>query len=106
MFRITPDVTGPARSITLDVTGSLARSIIPAVRSLAPVITPAEFTTYINYVSSQRISIKDRFRVWLQFILSPIDHASMALFYLYFYGWLDTIYIYVFQLLDGIKTTD
>ena len=66
---ITPAVTGPAHSINLDVKGLPARNIIPAVIGLAPIITPAAFTTYINYVSLQRISIKDRFRVWLYFIL-------------------------------------
>ena len=76
--RITPAVTGPARSITPAVTGLMARSIIPAVMVLAPIFTLAAFTTYINYVYLQRIAITDRFRVWLQFILPIIDPASMA----------------------------
>ena len=57
MCRITPAVTGPAHSITLAVTGSPARSIIPDVTVLVPVITPAAFTTYINYVSLRSIAV-------------------------------------------------
>ena len=52
--RITPDVIGPARSITPSVTGLPARSIILAVTSSAPVILqlhlPRILTTCIYVV--------------------------------------------------------
>ena len=70
---ITPAITGPAHSITLVVTGSPAHIIIPAVMGLVPIITPAAFTTFINYVYLRRIAVKDRFMVWLQFIFLLID---------------------------------
>ena len=48
--RITPAVTGPARSISLDVTGLPVHSIIPAIMGSAPVILrlrlPRILTTY------------------------------------------------------------
>ena len=62
---ITPDVTGPARSITPAVMVFLACSIIPAVMGLAPVITQAAFNSYINCVYLRCIAVKDRFRVWI-----------------------------------------
>ena len=71
--RITPAFTGLARSITPAVTGLLAHSIIPAVTGLAPVITPAAFTMYIKYISLRHIAVKERFRVWIQFILTLIE---------------------------------
>ena len=70
---ITPAVTGPARSITPDVMGSPARSIIPSVTGLTPVINMAAFTIYIDYVYLQRMAVKGRFRVCLQFILPIIE---------------------------------
>ena len=75
---ITPDVTGPARSITLAVTGLSAHSIILAFTVLAPVITPAAFTMYINYVSLWRIAVMDWFRVWLRFIFPLIDVRTIC----------------------------
>ena len=71
--RIDLAVTGPSYSITMAVTVSPASSIITAIKGLAPVITAAAFTTYINYVSLRRISVKDRFMVWLHFILPLIE---------------------------------
>ena len=72
-MRFVPAITGPARSITPYVTVFPACSIIPAVTGSATVINPSEFTTYIKYVPLLSIAIKDLFRVWLQFILPPID---------------------------------
>ena len=65
MCRITPAVTGPARIIIPAVTGLPAQIIILAVTGSAPVITPAVFNTYINYVYLHRIAVKDRFSVRL-----------------------------------------
>ena len=48
--RITPAVTGPESSITPAVTGLPMCSIIPDVMVMVPVINPAAFTTYINYM--------------------------------------------------------
>ena len=52
---------------------SPVRSIIPAITGSAPVITLAAFTMYIDYMSLRRISVKDRFRVWLKSILPLIE---------------------------------
>ena len=73
MCHINPAVTGPANIITLDVMGSRVRSIILDVTGSAPVITPAEFTMYINYVSLHRIA------VCLQFILPLIEENGNTL---------------------------
>ena len=58
--------------------GSRVRSNILAVTGSASLITQDAFTTYINYASLQLIAVKDRFRVWIQFILPLVDPESMA----------------------------
>ena len=44
----------------------------------APIITPAEFTTYINYVSLHRIAGKDQFRVCLKFVFPLIKQQMQT----------------------------
>ena len=70
--RINPSVTGLAHIITPYVTGLPARSIIPDVIGSAPVILR------LHYVYLQCISVEDRFRVWLHFILMLIDPSDLV----------------------------